>query len=205
MIIDSTYFKGDISLPNLDSSWNSENLNNFITKYEKIILMDLLGSDLYLKYIAGIAAVTPDVIWTNLRDGCEYTVDYNGSDYIVKWEGLKNSDKISLLSYFTYFYLVKDGHISLGGVSTSVNKTQNSETISPIKKLVNAWNQGVEIYGTVLKSSYENKVIVNGLTYFQPTQSDLLNPSAYNFLYNHSDDYPTWVFTEKKYINTLGI
>ena len=205
MIIDSTYFKGEISIPNLDSVWVSENLTNFINKYEKKILIDLLGNDLYLKFIAGIAESEPDNKWIYLRDGREYPINYNGSEHNVKWGGLKNSEKESLLSYFIYYYLVKDGHISFGGTSTSINKTQNSESVSPVNKLVNAWNSGVEIYGSILRSNYENKVIINGLTYFQPTQKDLLEPSAYNYLYNHSEDYPTWVFTEKTFINTLGI
>ena len=205
MIIDSTYFKGDISIPNLDSAWNTDNLTNFINKYEKLILTDLLGSDLYLKYIEGIAETTPDVKWKNLRDGTKYTVEYNGSDYTVEWAGLKNSEKISLLAYFTYYYIIRDAHISLGGTSTSINNTQNSTSVSPKTKLVNAWNKGVELYGTIINPDYENRIILNGLTYFQPTQKDLLNPSAYNFIYNHLSDYPTWIFTEKKFINTLGI
>lgn len=203
MIIDYTYFKSDIQIPNLDKTWVLENLNNFITEYEKTILVDLLGYDLYKKFIEGVEA--NEQIYLDLRDGKEYTVEYSGSDYTVKWAGLKNDEKISLLAYFTYFYLVRDNQIPLTGTGTVINANDNSKVVSPVDKLSNAWNKGVELYGIKAGNVIREKVIINGLTYFQPTLKHYISTSAYNFLYWNKEDYPTWIFTEKSFINKFGL
>ena len=71
-------------------------LNESITRIEKKILTDLLGIDLKDDYDTGIAVLpTPDVKWTELRDGKKYTdTIYNTK---VEYEGFK-----ALLIPFTY-------------------------------------------------------------------------------------------------------
>ncbi len=205
MIIDYTYFKGDIYIPNLNKTEVLENLNNFIAEYEKKILIDLLGYDLYKNFTEGIEADSPAQKWLDLRDGKEYTVDYDGSEYTVKWAGLKNAEKESLLAYFTYFYLVRSGAISLTGIGAVVNQSDNSNTVSPSSRIINAWNKGVELYGSKQSVHTKENIVINGNTYFMPSGYNYLKPTAYNFLYNHMDDYEKWVFTEKSFINNFGI
>ena len=93
-MIDSTYFINEINLP----SQNLENIQSWIDKFEKRILIKSLGYQLYTEFIAGLAEVAPAQIWLDLRDGKVFEID--GVQH--KWNGLLNEDKESLLSYYVY-------------------------------------------------------------------------------------------------------
>jgi hypothetical protein len=101
-LIDSTYFVGDIALPNLDEVPNT--FQDTMDRYEEEILKKLLGYQLYNAFIAGIAVEpTPDQKWLDLRDGAEFTFDFCGETITQKWNGLINTDKVSLISYYVYY------------------------------------------------------------------------------------------------------
>jgi len=59
MSIDSTYFTGEITIPNLDKVGNLATINAEISFYEKEILIDALGYQLYSDYITNIALGSP--------------------------------------------------------------------------------------------------------------------------------------------------
>jgi hypothetical protein len=179
MFIDKTYFTGSINLPGSALDGTYAVIANYITQYEKKILIKLLGYTLYKELVANYNASSGK--WYDFINGVEYTV----GDYTVKWNGLINSDKISLLAYFTYFHFVRDNVTSTSVIGEILNNSENSTRISPADKQVHAWNQGLELYGRVSDHS--------------------LTPSAYNYLKNHTDDFPLWVFTELAPINAFEI
>lgn len=179
MFIDKTYFTGAINLPGSVLDGTYALISDYITQHEKEILTDLLGYTLYKELAANYDAVSGK--WYDFINGAEYTV----GDYTVKWNGLINSEKISLLSYFTYFHYVRDNVTSTSVIGEVLNIGENATRITPADKLVWAWNQGLELYGS--------------------TSNDSLAPSAYNYLKNHEDDFPLWVFTELGPINKFGI
>jgi len=100
MFIDKSYFINSINLP----SDNLENIQSWIDKFEKEILIKSLGYELYTEFATNIQLTTPDSIWLDLRDGKEFEI--NSVKY--KWNGLVNNDKISMLSYYIYSQYLND-------------------------------------------------------------------------------------------------
>lgn len=180
--IDNTYFIREINIPQnvMDSD-----MSEFITQYEKEILISLLGYALYKDYLANAS----DTRWVRLIDGHEYTEDYKGLTATVKWEGLVNTAKISFIAYYIYFQWMKFHATDTTSVGESIIEKENASGFSPVRKMVSAWNNCSDLYGKV------NDVVIN--------------PTAYNFLYKFKDDetngYDGWIFTPIEKINILSI
>jgi hypothetical protein len=118
-------------------------LTDIITYTEKKYLRKLLGDDLYTAFIAGIAEVTPEAKWTQLRDGVTYT--YGGESYV--FSGLKEMLK----------YLVEATHNdrkalmrSSIGASVALQELgeRSSETFSDtqiplLNDAIEIWNEAV--------------------------------------------------------------
>lgn len=167
-LIDKTYFVADISLPKSEF----DNIQTYIDRFEKPALISLLGYDLYKKLIT-----TPtEEPYKSLINGAEYEVVYNGKTILVKWNGLKNAEKISLIAYYIYCYYLRSIVSSTQSVGEVKSKQVNSEYANVYGKIMAAWTNFEDLYG----SKYDSKVI----------------PSAYNYLTAKSVDFPTWIFTE---------
>ena len=180
-LIDKTYFVGDISLPSQKLDGTLSNIDSYITKYEKEILMQLLGYDLYKDFIAN----PTDARWVEFKDGAEYTVKSGASEYTVKWNGLVNTDLVSLIAYYIYFNYMRDLVTHTSGIGEVLSASENAARITPSDKMVHAWNEHIAIYGKLT--------------------DDALTPSAYRFLKENEDDYDLWIFRTKKTINSFGI
>lgn len=92
MLIDSTYFIGDINIPNTDTEAVQQALDFFISKYEPDLIQKALGYSFYKAFYNGITVVSPTVIeqrWIDLIYGVEYT-DSCGN--LNKWKGLIETD-----------------------------------------------------------------------------------------------------------------
>lgn len=137
--IDHTYFIADITIGDI-SNGNSPVVGNtvnldFIPRYEKKYLEQVLGYPLYTAFISGLAVMpTPAAKWTELRDGVDYTV--NNKPY--RWNGFKNAEKISPIAYYVYSMFQRDKAASATGTGTEVAAKQNATTISPADKI--AWS-----------------------------------------------------------------
>jgi hypothetical protein len=69
MLIDASYFNGEISIPNTDQDSVSQNVNWLINKYEPELLQKLFGYSFYKAFINAINVTPPaqpDVRWLNL-------------------------------------------------------------------------------------------------------------------------------------------
>jgi len=190
-LIDTTYFVGEISLPGSALSGDLADINSYIAKYERKALIDLIGYTLYKQLKAEIDS-TPQTYtdrWSRLVNGYEYEIDYLGATHLVKWNGLINTEKISLLAYYIYYHYVKFHVTNTTKTGEVIAKSENSSKISASQRMVNAWNRYVELRGD--PASYR------------------IDPTAYNFLYNFKDDetygYDPWLFTILKRTNTFGI
>jgi len=217
-LIDDTYFKGDISL--------SQNIygtiNDFLNNYEDMILDKLLGYDLKKNFLDGLEIVSPLQKWLDLRDGKTYTVtDRDNRTVNVKWNGLINAEKKSLLSYFIYYYysIENQSFQSQTGDIIMMNENSNITPISQINgKLIRAYNRGCELYGKNLSIMTGRNAIIRSKRWQQTLNleqlqidyyQEILKGTAYNFIYFANEDvadtYPNWNFTEIKKINTFGI
>ncbi len=187
-LIGNTYFIKDINIPQnaLDSD-----MAGYITEYEKEVLIMLLGYDLYTDFIANPS----NERWTRLTTGHEYDVSYQGLTTTIKWNGLTNTDLISLIAYYVYYWYINFHASDTTSVGESIIQKENALGIAPTQKMVNAWNRFADLYGRVNDS--------------------IINPTAYNFLNHFKDDetngYDGWIFTSLDTklttgkLNVLGI
>jgi hypothetical protein len=177
-LIDRTYFNYEINLPVNSNS----DLSNFIDRFEPEILKSLLGYELYT--LVAASTDTSGRLY-DLINGKEYTVSYNGRDQKVKWNGLINTDKVSLAAYYVY-YQYQRCKATLPGASGEVKlRHENSFNADLHVKIMDAWGRMRELYG-------------------YPGQFEL-EPSAYNFLTENEADYPEWIFTELGSVNAFDL
>lgn len=174
-IIDSSYFIGEISIPTTTVS--AAELTYAIEQVEREILKKLLGDKLYIDYVNN----SNDERWEKLVKGHIYTYD----DYTIKWEGLSNSQKNSLLAYFTYAHILRYRNEAFSDVGVNKQKSNKSEVKSVNSKMCIAQNKGVDIYGR-----YNDQII---------------DPTAFNFIKYGGYTFDDWIFTPIDKINRLGI
>jgi len=201
--IDTSYFIGELVIPNFNSTAVNVPLNQAITQYEKQILISLLGYKLYSLLIADCSSGVPVTQkYVDLVDGAEFTHSFGGEDITLKWEGLKNTDKLSLISYFTFFKYVERNVTHLSGSGTAIKAGEKGWTnASPMNKMINAWERMRELYG-IIPIDYKDHTASTGSGFNGVFDC---SPSAYNFLYANKDDYPDWIFTPQWNINAFGI
>ena len=195
--IDSTYFTGEIAVPGASSETG---LTQAITQYEKEILIKLLGYKLYSLLMADLsngAPVTQKYI--DLVNGKEFTLTFNGSDYLVEWQGLG-----SLIAYYVFYRYVERNITSFYGTGVSQSNVQEGwQRVSPESKMINAWERMRELYGKVppeYKQYYDRPLLGTDLSVVHE-----LSGSAYNFLLTNIADYPDWIFTPLWNMNKFGI
>jgi hypothetical protein len=183
-----------------------EVINTFsgsITRYEEEVLKSLLGYQLYETFIAIVDLGEPyPAIWDDFINGAEFTFEFDGNTITQKWNGLVNTDLISVISYYVY-YKYRYENLS---TTTSINDVQgiaeNAIKVNDTRKMVYAWNKGIELYGELYGRIPE-------WNFFNKYSSEYEfyndKPSAFNFLNANRTDYPEWVFRPLKRLNEFGI
>lgn len=162
-LIDKTYFVADIVLAQSDDS----DIDDFIAKYEKEVLMMLLGYTLYKLTVIE----TPIDPYKKILDGDEYEIVYNGNTRLVKYEGVRK-----MIANYVYCNFMKNRVSSTQEIGEIVMVGENSRRANIFGKLNNAWITFEELYGHI----DDNRLI----------------PSAYNYIYEHKQLFPEWEFTE---------
>ena len=173
MLIDKTYFVKDINIPDSDYS----DLDNYISRYEKEILIKLLGYELWKlvdAYSDGDTGAIADLV-----EGKEYTI----GDYTVKWNGLINDDLVSLISYYVFYWWARNNATFTGTTGEMTSVGENAQKAILSQRINNAWSRMEE-----LAQSTE-----------YPYQS------LYTFLTENKSDYPTWVFTALGNVNGFDL
>lgn len=165
--IDKSYFVADIMLVKGDY----DNIETYITRFEKDVLTYLLGYELYAAIEAG-AANEP---YKSLLDGEVYEISQNGKTKKVKWAGLK-----SLIAYYVYCEYLRNKVISVQQVGAVLSKQENSSNASILGKIFSAWAKFEELYGYYGQNPFI--------------------PSAYNYLTAKKDlpEFECWEFTSLK-------
>jgi len=143
-LIDSTYFINDI---NLNVGAYSD-LTQYIDKFEKEVLIGLLGYTLYTEMMAAYAALPGTPLpekWDRLING--YTYDYNG--VTIRWNGLINSDKVSFIAYYVYCQYLKAQQFKPAQAGTVQPQNENSVVVDGIANHTAGWNRFVFEYESV--------------------------------------------------------
>lgn len=175
-LIDSTYFVRDCNLPT--GTYND--ISASLTRYERDILIQLLGYDLAKLVLAYDSGTSAQRI-KDLVEGKEYAE----GDYYVKWNGLKNTEKVSILAYYTYIQYLKDHAVDFHNVGVVGSMNENGV------------NVGVPVL--IQRVSSKLRVLIGY------SGGDIYIASLYNFLLNHEASYPEWIFNEYKFDNSFGL
>lgn len=132
-IIDSSFFNGtEISIPNTSQANVLEQLNGFITKYEKECLVKILGYPLYVAFIENRA----DQRMVDLLEGVRYQL--NGK--LAEWQGLVHDTNISLIANYIYWFFQASNATHSTGTATAKVNPSASISVSPGEKMLSAWS-----------------------------------------------------------------
>ena len=163
MIIDTTYFKGDIYIPHAKPGISnpatgvSVDVIDFINQYASECLFDCLGPQLYEDLKLNLDSnetswvdALADAKWDELVNGKTYTdpnsgleIIWRGIRYISDFEG-STYDK-SFLANYVYFFYEKKEYITRSGTGHEKENAHNAETVTPTHKVVNSWNKFVSL------------------------------------------------------------
>jgi len=131
-LIDNTYFNGRINLAQLGDTTVGSIVTGYITRYENTFLTKALG----YSFMTLMLANKTDERFEALISGAEYTIN----NVVSKWEGFTNTGKVSPIANYVYYQYLADSAERNGGVGTVQNKTVNATPVSPINKMVIAWD-----------------------------------------------------------------
>ena len=181
----------------LDSDVTITFLDNIISQAQKKVLIDLLGIDLYNQFETGLAEVTPEQKWLDLRDGAKFEADYNGKTYNLTFSGVKE-----MLKYYISAVYLKEITKKTTFAGKVSGKFENSQLADATHNIVKYQLKFVELYG--LPYDYDSSIVeLIGDRIKIECETEKLKDSCFNFIYSQNekqkDTYSNWVFTTKKY------
>lgn len=141
MLIDSTYFVGELNIPNKNQPPIQALLNDLIEQREPEYLQGLLGYGFYKEIKEAVESSSTDQKWIDLFSGTEYTVNSKTRF----WPGLASEDSISPVACYVYLYYLEKTETITMGVGEVKPDAENSSVGWAVKKKVRAWNQMVDI------------------------------------------------------------
>ncbi|MXV39345.1 hypothetical protein GO491_11770 [Flavobacteriaceae bacterium Ap0902] len=161
LILDRTYFYGDIHLPNLDEKAVSlTQVDLLLSKWEKEAFTILLGVDLYDELQSHLIKSDGKVVvkedseqkWKDLWHGATF----NGCKCGCKkrWKGFVSYDEVlyngkthfrksSPIAYYAYFMHSLYSNTNTTGTGEQAPKTKNSKWLNNVRKRTSAWNRFV--------------------------------------------------------------
>lgn len=142
-IITSSYFNGKLFVPNAiavpdiqtsygdDAPGNTNKLDLFIEKFERLLLVNALGNAQYQELILHMNDVTGK--WHDL---------INGKGYDDKvFNGIKD-----IIAYFVYVHFLKYESVQFNTTGLERANAANSLSVDPTSRLVDYWNEFVQMY-----------------------------------------------------------
>lgn len=141
--IDSSYFILEINVPNAGTQnpalmGATNELQQFIEKYESKYLSEVLGYEMYKDFLANIQLQK----YKDLLDGVEFT---DSLGRLNKWCGFVNSEKVSPIANYVYVKLLSHRVSSLSGVGLVGTNTENSVRVDPSFLMTMVHNEMVEM------------------------------------------------------------
>ena len=192
---DYTYYVNEINVP--ANAMGTDSFESVIDRYEPEILQYLLGYQLYEL----LKASPTDARFVALIEGDEFSFNYAGTTINTKWEGLKNSKKISLLSYYVYYSYRNQNETFFSGIGQVQSLGENSTKVDARPKLIDIWNKMTLLYGVTPNEIISDEYFVNQDVYSHYN----IYPSAYNFLLANIETYPEWIFKPMERLNIFDI
>lgn len=197
-ITKNTDFKGDFFIPNsvvIPNKGGAPNAKSevelFIEKYEKLLLVNSLG---VIQYNALIADVSASGKWYDLKNGKEYDGKI--------WVGLK-----SITIPFIFYHYLKNDKTFYSTTGIQRPDSENSTSVNPTLSLVESWNYFVEAYQGL---NHCNWYFLQPIFYFEGWDYwNNQNKSSYvslkEYLSYFKDDYDSSFFKHYEMINRFGL
>lgn len=194
MIIDYTYFNGQITIAQRSQPEVRADLDTLIERLEPRYLKLLLGLGFYNAFIAGIEPISgAEQRWLDILNGIEY--EKNGRYY--QWIGFENDLKQSPIANYIYTKYVEKEVEQATGIGIVKPATENGSLASATPKIVRAWNEMVVWQRGLIRYLDENRSVYPE---WEPT-INYHNWYYTNRYYNRCEEWPD-IFRIK---NTLGL
>lgn len=219
-ITDSTYFEnGNLYIPNnIDinvnedgSPSNKTGLDFIIDEYERDLLINALGVDLYEELqVALLDLPNAGQKWIDLVDGVVYTNPHGNRK---SWEGLKGiNSQNSVIACYVFCEYLRDYNETFATTGVVKNVSKNAENVNPTPKFIKAYNKFLVKYQSEIIGT-EPILIVNksghtGLDYFSGQKTEV---SLFTYLSDQNEidetSFPDFEESFRVYdiINTYGI
>lgn len=154
MIIDYTYFFGKLRLPQLGNTEGREEVMQLVEQYETEFLRKVLGYDLWLAFTEGIeGSGTVEQRWVDLLEGIVF--DFKGVNRV--WIGFSPDSKITPIANYCYYRYLEDTASDVTLAGTATGAVDNNTRTSPMTKMVNAWNDMVDMLHPLNGYLHKNK------------------------------------------------
>jgi hypothetical protein len=128
---------------------NPTKIQEYIDKVEIQILNELFGVDLYADYLIGIGEITPDPIWTKLRD--PFTFQSNCGKVHTS-EGLRTL--LLCITYATYYHEERSTPTSTG--KTVLRHEGGDRATIEWDTVYSVYNRGIKTYQAIQEYISEN-------------------------------------------------
>lgn len=199
-ILTSSYFNtGELFIPNSvdvpsinpNNPTAVDNLQSFIDKYEKILLVDVLGIEQYNTLIDNQSETSG--VWFDLINGKEYENKV--------WAGLK-----PLIASFVFCKYLENDKSYYTSVGMERSKAENSISVNPTEKIVEVWNSFVEMYQGSFNCDYR---FLQPIFYFEGWDLGNYRNKTYasliDYLRSFPDDYSVEYFVGYQPKNRFGL
>jgi hypothetical protein len=128
VLIDFTFFKRSLFIAQKSQQEVRDNIDDYIQDKEPEILKRLLGNELYTDFMDGLELDPVPQKWVDLKSNL---VD----------EDLKKS----LIANYVYCAMLHDEATENSGIGVVRKEGENSQKASPVKKIVDSWNDMVDM------------------------------------------------------------
>ena len=138
MLIDSSYFLGPLTIAQLGQQSVVDDLNNFINRWEPVIMEAALGYDFYQKFLQGLEVGSdeePEQRWLDLLNGVSFTTLSQIKKRFVGFAGGTNTQ--------TVISAQRDDLTIYAGLTPGFPVNGNSFSIPGVV----GWNYQIEIFG----------------------------------------------------------
>jgi len=165
-IVSVADFVGEIYLPNTDKEYVSENLQRFISKYEKDFILKVFGNGFYNDLVDGLEIDPIPEKWTNIIDGVSDPVEFHG--YEVYFTGIKQA-----IANYVYYWACRDRASSTIDMGEATPTVENAIIVTSAQKTVRAWNEMSDLI-------YNARIYV------------LSNPDVYDYKFPFRNHWGNW-------------
>lgn len=220
MLINQTYFIGDLFVPNTGANTSAvvsgnKDFDYYIDQYEPEILIRGLGIQLYKELLSNVDTDPESPTYGDLLPGADqkWSNLLEGTDYGDKtWRGLRfeaGTKKMSLMAYYVYYKYWEKRYYQRSTLGVIQADMENGDNIGPSFTMEDAWRTMHEWYGTGSKCScapWDFQYIRRIPGYFSKSREyKATYVDMFTFLHDNSADYANWRFTHLENKNRFGL